>query len=72
MQTQTKQVTRETLAYSRALRRKASARYAQERSDAASLRASTARQQGDGIGHDCHLSDAIAWHKLAASYGAHV
>ena len=72
MQTQIKQVTQETIAQSRALRRKASARYAQERSDAASLRASMARQQGDGLGHDCHLNDAIAWHKLAASYGVNV
>ena len=65
--TKPQQVTRETLAHSRALRRQASARYAQDKANAlldAALCTRCPVEAGDKVSH------AMQWESLAASYSA--
>jgi len=69
MQTQTKQVTRESIAHSRALRRKASARYAQDKAAACARRAQLKAWQGDTEGESLAFDSMRSWASLAESYG---
>lgn len=69
MQTQTKQVTQESIAHSRALRRKASARYAQDKAAFYGRAAQVKAWRGDTIGESFMLSAMNSWSKIAESYG---
>jgi len=72
MQTQIKQVTQETIAQSRALRRQASARYAQDKAAACARRAQLRAWQGDTEGESLAFVSMNTWASLAASYGVNV
>lgn len=71
-QTQNKPVTQETLAHSRALRRQASARYAQDKAAQCARRAQLRAWQGDTEGESLAFDSMRSWASLAASYGVNV
>ena len=72
MQNNIKQVTQETIAQSRALRRKASARYARDKAAECARRAQLKAWQGDTEGESLAFDSMRSWASLAVSYGVNV